>query len=312
MKYNDWLNFWLEHLVKQQTKLRTYKLYRGIVQGRLRDCLGRKELDEITPLLLQNYISELADKGNKRSGNGLSANTINCIITIIQCSLKTAFSFGLLSAYTADRIKRPKAQEPFAKCFTLAEQKKLENAVLSAKNRSLFGVFICLYTGLRIGELLALTWEDLDLKRGILIVDKTCYYTSDIDGHYRRITDMPKTPSSRRLIPLSDSLISILRERKKAALGPYVISSPSGSPIAIRSYQNSFSLLLLRLNIPHRSFHTLRHTFATRALESGMDVKTLSELLGHKSATVTLSRYAHVFSEHKRAMMNKLWKNLRS
>lgn len=217
MKYNDWLNFWLEHLVKQQTKLRTYKLYRGIVQGRLRDCLGRKELDEITPLLLQNYISELADKGNKRSGNGLSANSINCIITIIQCSLKTAFSFGLLSAYTADRIKRPKAQEPFAKCFTLAEQKKLENAVLSAKNRSLFGVFICLYTGLRIGELLALTWEDLDLKRGILIVDKTCYYTSDIDGHYRRITDMPKTPSSRRLIPLSDSLISILREKKSRA-----------------------------------------------------------------------------------------------
>ena len=310
MKYNDWLNFWLEHIVKPQTKQRTLWLYRSIVQGKLRETIGSKDLSELTPIFLQKFVSDLAVNGNKKSGNGLASNSINCIITIIQSSLKAAFSFGVLNAYTADRIKRPRIFERPISCFTVKEQKTLENAVLSAKNKSLFGVMLCLYTGLRIGELLALTWADIDLKKGLLTVDKTCYDASDGNGHYCRMIDAPKTPSSMRHIPLPYYLTVLLRGKREGSVGEYVISSPSGKPIAIRSYQKSFSLLLSRLQLPHHGFHALRHTFATRALESGMDVKTLAEFLGHKSASVTLNRYVHVLNDHKRAMVNKLWKTL--
>ena len=121
--------------------------------------------------------------------------------------------------------------------------------------------------------------------------------------------DTPKTETSRRYIPLSKPLLAILKDLKKESKGNYVVSD-KGDPVFVRSYQRTFELLLKRLNIPHKGFHALRHTFATRALECGMDVKTLSEILGHKNATITLNRYAHSLWEHKAEMMNKLGKLL--
>lgn len=114
---------------------------------------------------------------------------------------------------------------------------------------------------------------------------------------------------ARRVIPLPKQLLPLLKGIKKKSDSPFVVSA-NGKPVSIRSYQRSFELLLKRLNIPHKGFHSLRHTFATRALECGMDVKTLSEILGHKNPTVTLNRYAHSLMEHKADMMNRLGKLL--
>lgn len=167
---------------------------------------------------------------------------------------------------------------------------------------------LCLYLGLRIGELLALTWNDIDFNKSTLSVTKTCH-DGYIDGKRCVIADTPKTENSRRDIPLSKPILSLLREIKKQSKSEYVISD-NGSAVFVRSYQRTFELLLKRLKIPHKGFHALRHTFATRALECGMDVKTLSEILGHKNATITLNRYAHSLWEHKSEMMNKLGKLL--
>lgn len=123
------------------------------------------------------------------------------------------------------------------------------------------------------------------------------------------IIDEPKTATSRRVIPLPKQLLPILKGIKKKSHSPFVVSA-NGKPVSVRSYQRSFELLLKKLKIPHRGFHSLRHTFATRALECGMDVKTLSEILGHKNPTVTLNRYAHSLMEHKADMMNRLGKLL--
>ena len=168
----------------------------------------------------------------------------------------------------------------------------------------LFGIILCLYAGLRIGELLALTWADMDLRKGLISVTKSCHDSKD-----GRVVEEPKTLSSRRIIPLPKQLLPLLKGLKKRSTSPFVISS-NGKPVFVRSYQRTFELLLIKLRIPHKGFHSLRHTFATRALECGMDVKTLSEILGHKNPTVTLNRYAHSLMEHKADMMNRLGKLL--
>lgn len=167
------------------------------------------------------------------------------------------------------------------------------------------GIILCLYTGLRIGELLALEWSDIDFSKGELTVSKTCHDAKTENG-YKRITDTPKTTASRRVIPIPRQILPFLREQKKKSHSTFVVGEDKLQ--SVRSYQYSFSLLLKKLGIPHRGFHALRHTFATRALECGMDVKTLSEILGHKNSVVTLNRYVHSLMPHKHDAMNRLGK----
>ena len=304
MKYMDWLNEWLKNYVLPSVKIRTYERYSLIVNLHIRDKIGMLELDDLTPLLLQQYITELLQSGNRKTGKGLSANSVNAIISVLQSSLKTANFLGLTAEYTADKVKRPKLKEKPVECFSLKEQKQIEQAILSGRKDKLYGILLCLYSGLRIGELIALQWSDIDFTKGILTVSKSCH-----DGKDGLIIDEPKTATSRRVIPLPKQLLPILKGIKEKSHSSFVVSA-NGKPVSVRSYQRSFELLLKRLNIPHKGFHSLRHTFATRALECGMDVKTLSEILGHKNPTVTLNRYAHSLMEHKADMMNRLGKLL--
>lgn len=308
MKYNLWLNEWLVNYVRPFVKQKTLIRYEEIVNGHLIKKLGNYTLDELTPILLQKYIVELLLNGNLKTGRGLSSNSVNAIINVIQLSLKCAFSIGKTKIYTADKIKRPKVKEKQISIFTYKEQKKLEQYILSSSDSRLFGIILCLYTGLRIGELLALQWTDINLKRKTISITKTCYDCKNADGRFSRMLDTPKSDSSVRVIPLPKQLIPYLSVLKKENT-EYVISNHK-KIMFVRTYQSIFSGLLKKLNLPHRGFHALRHTFATRALECGMDVKTLSEILGHKNSAITLNRYTHSLMEHKANMMNKLGKLL--
>lgn len=304
MKYIDWLIQWLENYIRPSVKVRTYERYRLIVEQHIKDKTGSIELNNLSPLVLQSFITELLQSGNKKTGKGLSANSVNAVISVIQSSLKTAHLLGLTKEYTADKLKRPKLKEKPVECFTLAEQKQIEQAILNGKKDKLYGIILCLYSGLRIGELIALQWTDIDFTKGILTVSKSCH-----DGKDGLIIDEPKTATSRRTIPLPKQLMPLVKMLKKRSDSDFVVSN-HGKPLSVRSYQWSFELLLKKLDIPHRGFHSLRHTFATRAIECGMDLKTLSEILGHKNPTVTLNRYAHSLMEHKQDMMNRLGKLL--
>jgi len=308
MKYGEWLTEWLNNYVKISAKHRTIERYSEIISNHLIPSVGEFEMQELTPKILQKYISELLECGNKRTGMGLSSSAVNSIITVIQNSLHTAFNLRYIDDMVGDKLKRPKAVEKQVECFSVVEQKQIEQAVRETSKPYMVGVLICLYTGLRIGELLALEWSDIDFSNGTLMVDKTCHYGKNRDGQYGRIVDTPKTETSIRIIPMPKQLLPILREHKKIS-SPLVISK-KGEGISNRTYQRNFESLLKSLNIKHRGFHALRHTFATRALECGMDVKTLSELLGHKSPAVTLKKYAHTFLIHKKEMMNRLGKLL--
>lgn len=304
MKYNEWLGVWLENYIKPSVKQKTYNIYFQMIEKHINPTIGGYFLEDLTPMILQTFVTRLLNEGNLKTHEGLAVSTVNLIVTIIQSSLKTAFMLGEAKEYVADKIKRPRLTQKSVSCFSVVEQKKIEQAV-SAQDK-MFGVVLCLYTGLRIGELLALTWQDIDFQRGLLSVSKTCYDGKTERG-FGQIVDEPKTQSSKRVIPIPKQLLHALKELKRINKSDYVISS-GGKPITVRSYQRSFELLLARLGISHKGFHSLRHTFATRALECGMDVKTLSEILGHKNATITLNRYAHSLLEHKTDMMNKLGK----
>lgn len=308
MKYRNWLNEWLAHYVKPSNKLRTFEQYSCAVRVHILPGIGDYELAELTPFVLQKFITDLALNGNKRTGKGISANYIKAILSIVQNSLKIAHLVGFLPEYSANKIKRPKTIEKQVDCFTAREQKKIERAALAADKNKYRGIVLCLYTGLRIGELLALTWSDIDFEKGVLSVTKTCH-DGNVNGKHVRIFDTPKTENSRRQIPLSKSLAKMLKEMKKKSKCEFVIADGK-KPVFIRTYQRMFELLLKKLRLNHKGFHSLRHTFATRAIECGMDVKSLSEILGHKNATITLNRYAHSLWEHKAEMMNKMSKLL--
>lgn len=308
MKLKDWLPEWLEHYIKPSAKEKTIFYYTIIINRHLIPDIGDNELEELTPYFLQQYVTKLTNSGNLRTGEGLAANTVNSIISVLQGALKQAFVLGMISEYTADKVKRPKAKEKQITCFTLEEQKKIEKAVMTDKRPKMFGVLLTLYTGLRIGELLALEWTDVDFCKGEINITKSCH-DSKRQGKCCRVCEEPKTETSKRIVPIPKQLVPMMRDIKKINRSLYVVGD-GDKIISIRSYQYSFSLMLDKLDIDHKGFHSLRHTFATRALECGMDVRTLSEILGHKNPTVTLNRYAHSMLSHKHAAIDRLGKLL--
>lgn len=299
MNYQNWLEEWLAIYVKPLMKERTYEKYRRIADRQIIPALGHYEMDALNGILLQKFVVGL-------SGCGYAPNTVNGVVGVLNNSLRRAESCKVIPLSPSERLVRPKAKEKRVECFSVAEQRRMETYIRERKKPKLFGIILCLYTGLRIGELMALTWDDVDLEKGMISVTKSCHDGSS-GGRYKRVTEEPKTENSTRMIPIARQLIRELKRLKKELGGTYVVTNGK-KELSVRSYQRTFELLLKRLEIPHRGFHALRHTFATRALECGMDVKTLSELLGHKNPAVTLKRYVHSMVEHKTEMINKLGK----
>lgn len=308
MKYKEWIEEWMRLYVNTSCKRRTCERYEQVIRNYVLPFLGDYELEGITVNVVQRFIYILQSSKSTKTGATLSSNYIKMIVNVVHNSLKMAYLNGYIENCIKDRIVKPKVVEKQVKCFSIREQKIIEMAVENDDRCKMKGIVICLYTGLRIGELLALTWGDIDFERRILTVSKTCY-DGKIEGKRTRIIDTPKTLCSQRRIPLPKNVVSILKSMRRTSKSEYIIADGT-KPVFMRSYQRSFELLLKKNSIEHKGFHSLRHTFATRALECGMDVKSLSEILGHKNAIITLNRYSHSMWEHKAEMMNKICKTL--
>lgn len=310
MKLNEWLDIWMTKYVKHTVKLRTYNIYGQLIEKHIKPKLGEYELDELTAEVLQDFVLEKLENGNLKNGKALSNNSVIVITNVLKQAISEANLFEITNKNNTKKIKMPMQEETKVTAFEKWEQDKLEKYCLNSKPNYI-GIVICLYTGLRIGELLALTWDDIDFANGLMTISKTAYQAKQEDK-IKIVVDTPKTKNSIRVIPIPKQLMEILKSVKKKSTSKYVITTNKNKMVGTRSYQKTFERILKKLNIPYKNFHSLRHTFATRVLEFGMDVKTVSELLGHKNPMITLQRYTHSLMSYKTEMMNKFGKLLAS
>lgn len=302
MQLKELLELWLERYMKHTIKIRTYNRYKNICELHLINNLGDYELDELKPNVLQDFLLKMIN-------NKYSTNTIKGIVSVLKQALKLAVTFEIIDKEYCSSLKLPTIEEKEISVFTKKEQQIIESFCLNHKRKNYIGIVICLYTGIRLGELLALTWNDIDFNSNLLTINKTSY-SAKIDGKSQIIVDKPKTKKSNRIIPLPNQLIKLLRIIKKESNSKYIITTRNLGMVDNRSYQRTFKYILKINKITYRNFHSLRHSFATNAIELGMDVKTLAEILGHTNAMITLNRYSHSLLDYKIEMMNKLGKSL--
>jgi site-specific recombinase XerD len=277
-------------------KQSTIGVYRGLLNRHIVPFFADMRCDRLTSEIMNTFV-------DMKSG-GLSSSTVKSAYSLIKAGVSAVYA-----TCTAFDIKFPKnknGKRGAAACLSVSEQRKLENAAQSSNDADYGILYLSLYTGIRLGELSALDWDDIDIFGKSLYIHRTMQrICSDGDTKTKIAFLSPKSESSTRHIPLPDFLVKILSDLKAKSNSEYVISR-DGKFIEPRSVQNHFKKLLQSAGIRHVNFHTLRHTFATRALECGFDVKSLSEILGHASATVTLRTYAHALDGQRRRCMDSL------
>ncbi len=273
----------------------------------------RMKLDKhILPAFGSKTCYELRSKDiylfmERKLGEGLSARYVGDIIVIIKSMFRYACrEYGMRNIL--EGIVMPKKPKTEAKVFNKEQQKKLSAYLCTEQNNTSLGIALSLYTGLRIGELCALQWQDIDTNAKTLTISKTIQRIQSYDGKNktRLVLTEPKSANSNRTIPLPDFLIPMINRFKEK--GSAFVLSGCTKPVEPRTMQNRFKRILNKADLPDINYHSLRHAFATSAIELGFDIKTLSEILGHSSVEVTLNRYVHSSMDRKRVCMNLISK----
>ena len=270
--------------------------YRMKLEKYIFPYLGVLKYEQLTEEVLKEFIDHLLND------TVLSAKYVSDILSIIKSVAEYAHKkYGYINII-AD-IAYPKSQQVESKTtLSKSDVSILLCAVLDNTDLTKLGVLICLYTGIRIGELCALKWSDIDLDSNVLSINRTVQRISENDGKGTKlIFQPPKSSSSRRLIPLPETLVPLLRSFEGDK--EHFVLSGSSKCIEPRTMQYRFKSILKRSGLPPVNFHILRHTFATYCMTLGFDIKTLSEILGHSSAQITMRCYIHSSLERKRQCM---------
>ena len=322
--FSDWIDEWLEDYAKPpKIRISTYTGYEVYARLHIKPVLGKYEMCELHPKLFQDFFNAKERKYSNEDGDGLlSPKSLYNMHYMLSKALKQAISNGLLLHNPLEGVTTPPLEDPEMRVLTIHEQKRLVNIAKTHSNPVMFSVILALYTGLRKGEILGLQWQDIDFQKQELNVRRSLARHIDLYGEADTksllVTGKPKTKNAVRTICLFDSLCNdllnyqekLLAKKKAAGIihkeADFVFVSRNFKCFEPRNYYRSYQLLLDKAEIEDAGFHTLRHTFATRSLEAGMDIYALSKILGHAKPTITLSRYAHLLPEHKRDSMNKL------
>lgn len=307
MRYSDVLGAWLKS-VKIKTKESTYARYVHMVERHIRPQLGAYHLQEVTTRLIEGFIESKLRGGRIDGGGGLSSKTVTDMLTVIKGSVTYARCHHLAMPCNLSGIRiRKKNRE--IRVLSIAEQERLLRTLLQNMDIYKFGVLLTLYTGIRIGELCALQWEDVRLSDSTLKVRKTMQRIQNTaagaTAKTKIIVTEPKSRGSMREIPLPQCIFDLAKQFAGSPKN-YVLSEGKKKFTEPRTMQNKFKAILRESQIDNVNFHCLRHTFATRCVETGFDVKSLSEILGHANVNITLGCYVHSSFELKRRNMDRL------
>ena len=289
---------WLQQ-IEEKVRESTYSKYRRLCSSYICPFLGKITLDNLTEEKMDKFTEYLLKNGGA-SENTLSPKTVLDILTVTKQILK--------SRKIDVNIKLPKQKKPSIRVLTRNDQLKLEEHLVGSEDPIRLGILFDLYTGLRLGELCALKWSDIDFQNASVHVRCSVSRIQDPNPAAKKrtklILERPKTESSERDIPLPRFLLNyLLQHRGRDAA--YLLTGTE-KLIEPRCFSLKNKRILKSCNLEKYNFHALRHTFATRCVENGFDIKALSEILGHSDIKTTLSRYVHPSMEMKRREMDKL------
>ena len=303
-KFSKIVALWKEDK-KQYVKRSTFAAYTLLIENHILPTFGEMALVEEQDV--QTFVF-------RKLNEGLSHKTIKDILIVLKMILR----FGAKNQMTEYRqidIKFPTERDKHSiDILNRSHQKQIMEYIRLHFTFKNLGIYICLSAGMRIGEICALTWDDLDVENGIIHVRKTIQRIYVIEEHRKYtevILDTPKTKNSIREIPMTKNLLKMIRPIKKIVNGNFYVLTNEPKPTEPRTYRNYYKQFMQSLGLPLMKFHSLRHSFATRCIESKCDYKTVSVLLGHSNISTTLNLYVHPNLEQKKRCMEQMSRLLR-
>lgn len=296
-RFNEAIDEWLE-FKRLNVKKSTYYNYKFVIDKRIRNELGEMNIYKLAEYDFNKFICEMS--------KSLSKKTLSDTIILLKQILKFVGRKYNID-YKFDLITIPKLEKNDSKIFNDNEIKILSNYLLKSREIKNMGILISLYEGLRIGEVCSLKWGDINFEDDEIKVQNTMQRIYLNPKETVVITGKPKTKNSIRSIPISKKIEKQLRRNSiRFSKNSYVLTGDENKFIEPIYYRNYYKKVLDGLDVPYKKYHSLRHTFATRCIKTGMDVKSLSEILGHSNVGITMNIYVHSDFDTKRKYMNML------
>ena len=290
---------------KMYVKKSSFAAYSLILSNHLIPAFG--DMEDIREEDVQKFILEKLDSGR-------GSKTVKDMLIVLKMVMKYAAKHEYMP-YRQVEARFPTGRERTElPVLCRADQKRMMKYMTDNFSFRNLGVYICLSAGLRIGELCALKWENLDVVRGVIVVEKTIqrvYFVDDGERHTELLIDTPKSANSIREIPMTKELLRMVRPLRKIVNPSYFILTNSSRPTEPRTYRNYYKKLITEIGIPPLKFHGLRHSFATRCIEGRCDYKTVSVLLGHSNISTTLNLYVHPNIDQKKRCVEQMYRSLK-
>ncbi len=294
---DEWLT-----LNRNRVKESTYVKYQTIIEKHIKPALGGYNLQMITAVTAEQFSDRLLRE------DGLSAKTVKDILIVLKSVMKYVSKSN--PDIRLPEISYPREVKKEMRVLSKQEQERFVRYLINDTDKCKFGVLLALLTGMRIGEICALRWGDISLCDMTVTVSSTMQRLKNLDsgqsGKTKVVIGTPKSASSKRVIPLTGYAAQLCRAYQNVEPSAFVLTGSSQCYIEPRVLQYKLKTYTRECGIEDVHFHVLRHTFATRCVEVGFEIKSLSEILGHSSPTVTLERYVHSSLELKRSNMDKL------
>jgi len=311
LTFADIVELWLS-ATALKVKPSTYAGYTSTLDLHVLPSFGGRRIHAVTAMEINRFAKEKLENGRADGSGGLSPKTVRDMLSIIKSVMDFAWNEKIIASRIA--ITYPKHHQEKIRVLSRQEQTALEAVLTTDISIHKLGILLCLYTGIRVGEVCALVWQDFSYEYDMLSVRQTMQRIKNLsdDGNKTKIIiDTPKSLRSVRDIPIPSFITSLLRSFA-AGSHTHFLGTDEASFAEPRTMQNHFMKSITAANIPDANYHALRHTFATRCIEAGVDIKSLSEMLGHANVSITLNRYVHSSFEQKREGMNRLEKHIGS